>query len=79
MKVTAEQFEKFLNAYGRDKLTKDTTAICDPPRTRYCDFTTGKVWPEAEVAHIVRGDLWDDKKPLPNEYVVEDEFAHLVA
>lgn len=72
MEVTAEQFEKFLDVYGRKKLTADTTFICDPPRTRYCDFTAGKVFPEAVVAQVVNEDEG------PNQYIVMDEFKDLV-
>lgn len=78
MKVTAEQFKNFLDTYGKEKLTRDVTGICEPPRAGYYDFTEGKVWPEALVAQIVLNDAMDDKNPPPNEYIVMDEFAHLV-
>jgi hypothetical protein len=77
MKVTKEQFEQALTAYGREKLTGDTTGLCDPPRTRFHDFSGGKKWPEGLVAYIVRNSL--DEFPGPDEYFIEDEFAHLLS
>lgn len=80
VKVTREQFEKFLAAYGREKLTGDTTAICEPPMTRYHDFSGGKMWPDGRVAWIVRNSIMpDDYGAGPDEYNVEDEFASLVS
>jgi hypothetical protein len=78
MQVSKEDFEKVLTAYGRDKLTGDTTGICDPPITRYHDFSGGKKWPDGRVAWIVRNGYMPEEYAAPDEYFIEDEFAHLL-
>lgn len=79
MKVTKEEFEKVLTAYGREKLTRDTTGICTPPMTRYHDFNEGRVWPEGRVAYIIRNESMPvDYNAGRDEYFIEDKYAHLL-
>ena len=79
MKVTKEEFERVLTAYGREKLTGDTTGICEPPMTRYHDFNGGKKWPDGRVAWIVRNSFMpEDYGAGSDEYFIEDEFAELL-
>jgi hypothetical protein len=79
MKVTKEQFEQVLDSYGRQKLTRAITAICEPPMTRYHDFSGGKKWPEGRVAYIIRNSAMpEDYNAGPDEYHIEEEVLHLL-
>lgn len=50
--VAEEEFHTFIKNYPRP-LDVHIARFCEPPVKQYCDFSDGKVWPEATVADIV--------------------------
>ncbi len=47
--TTKEEFDTFLDEYGKDKLISHIYFISEPTQIHYCDFKLG-VWPECVVA-----------------------------
>ena len=68
--VSKEDLDIFILAYPR-KLDYSVSHISDPPTGFWCDFSGGKVWPEAIVARV---SLYEGDSRLPagtpNEYAI---------
>lgn len=67
-RCSSEELEVFVREYPHP-LAVSLVGYCDPPMRVYCDFSSGKIWPEACVARIVLNSERDDG---PDECEIRD-------
>jgi len=70
-KVSEEEFNAFVSAYGKD-LETNVARMYEPPLKTYNDFALGK-WPESVVAYVMLMDGSDYYDGRTNEFFIKGE------